>query len=152
MTGANLISIFFCIKHFFYAFTGAVSFVLCYGKHNVDFQPASRCGCVIVLIDRFPRHVVSFKDFLHLVIFTDVAKPPVQFCDKNNVYLITLYSFQQLKHGRALFDLLSGRKPGILKNAYHLHIVGFGVFFEVVLLIVNRQAKLFLFFCGHTRV
>ena len=95
---------------------------------------------------------MRLEDLLDLVILADIAEPPVQLGNEDDVHFVALDGLQQGQHGRPILHILAGGVSGIGEHTDDAHSVCPGVLFQVTLLVMDRQAVLRLFFSGHAGV
>lgn len=90
-------------------------------EEDGDCHAAVRRGCIVVLLNRFPRDPMCVEDLLDLEVFLNVSEPAVEAGEEDHVYLPFLDVLQQARHLRPLECGLAARYTRIDVVVDHLH-------------------------------
>ncbi len=122
LAGAGLLPLLLGGEHRLDPLAGAVRLVLGHAEHDVDLQTARGGRGVVVLVDGLPVYMMLLQDLLDLVVLCDVAEPPVQLREDDQVHRPRprLHVREQPLKLRTLRRALAGGDAGINVVPGHL--------------------------------
>ena len=109
--------------------------------------PVGRCG-IVVLFCRDPPDIVGVQYLLHLIVVRNIAEPPVELDEKNQIDPIRTNIIEHPHKGCTVFILLPGGDTLVNIDTSQLQPVISDISFQRFALGGQRQAVHGLLFCA----